>query len=132
MRKNNKSTQSLCESSESSLNLVYLINILFCMWRLQVNSSICRTYTVNRCRRQLSLVSNAQTPLFLFCSLAVLDPRVGHTMDVLSPFIPVLCPPLLPVIVDLSLARTNSQQIEVMEFEQKCLRPTTGLDSEEN
>jgi len=27
----------------------------------------------------------------LFCSLAVLDPRVGHTMDVLSPFITVLC-----------------------------------------
>ena len=27
----------------------------------------------------------------LFCYLAVLDPRVGHTMDVLSPFIPVLC-----------------------------------------
>ena len=27
----------------------------------------------------------------LFCSLAVLSPRVGHTMDVLSPFIPVLC-----------------------------------------
>jgi len=23
--------------------------------------------------------------------LAILDPRVGHTMDVLSPFIPVLC-----------------------------------------
>jgi len=27
---------------------------------------------------------------YLFCSLAVLDPRVGHTMDVLSPFISVL------------------------------------------
>jgi len=27
------------------------------------------------------------TTLVLFCSLAVLDPRVGHTMDVLSPFI---------------------------------------------
>ena len=27
----------------------------------------------------------------IFCSLAVLDSRVGHTMDVLSPFIPVLC-----------------------------------------
>ena len=27
----------------------------------------------------------------LFSSLAVLDPRVGHTMDILSPFIPVLC-----------------------------------------
>ena len=25
------------------------------------------------------------------CSLAVLDPRVGHTMDVLSPFMSVLC-----------------------------------------
>jgi len=27
----------------------------------------------------------------LFCSLAILDPRVGHTMDVLSPFISILC-----------------------------------------
>jgi len=27
----------------------------------------------------------------LLCSLAVLDLRVGHTIDVLSPFIPVLC-----------------------------------------
>ena len=27
----------------------------------------------------------------MFCSLAVLDPRVGRTMDILSPFIPVLC-----------------------------------------
>ena len=27
----------------------------------------------------------------LVCSLAVLYPTVGHTMDVLSPFIPVLC-----------------------------------------
>jgi len=27
----------------------------------------------------------------LFGSLAVLDPRVGHTMDVLSPFISILC-----------------------------------------
>ena len=27
----------------------------------------------------------------LFCSFAVLDPRVGHSMDVLSPFISVLC-----------------------------------------
>ena len=27
----------------------------------------------------------------LFCSVAVLDPRVGHTMDVLSPFISIPC-----------------------------------------
>jgi len=35
---------------------------------------------------------SVRSPLFtrslvLFCSLAVLDPRVGHTMDVLSPFL---------------------------------------------
>jgi len=30
-------------------------------------------------------------PPILFCFLAVFDPRVGHTMDVLSPFVPVLC-----------------------------------------
>jgi len=29
--------------------------------------------------------------IYRFCCLAVLDPTVGHTMDVLSPFIPVLC-----------------------------------------
>ena len=47
-----------------------------------------------------------RTSALLFCSLAVLDPRVGHTTDVLSPFISVLshydwlfpgepCPPAL-------------------------------------
>ena len=34
--------------------------------------------------------TNYQFQTVLFCSLAVLDPRVGHTLDVLSPFIPVL------------------------------------------
>jgi len=29
--------------------------------------------------------------VLLFCSLAVLNPRVGHTMDALSPFISVFC-----------------------------------------
>jgi len=29
--------------------------------------------------------------MFSSCSLAVLDPRVGHTMDILSPFISVFC-----------------------------------------
>jgi len=29
----------------------------------------------------------------LYCSLAVLDPRVGHTMDVHSSFISALCYP---------------------------------------
>jgi len=34
--------------------------------------------------------THTDTPV-LFCSLAFLDPRVGHIMDLLSPFIPVLC-----------------------------------------
>jgi len=29
--------------------------------------------------------------VLFFFSVAVLDPRVGHTVDVLSPFISVLC-----------------------------------------
>ena len=39
-------------------------------------------------------LTGRQIPLVLavlFYYLAVLDPRVGHTMDVLSPFIPVFC-----------------------------------------
>ena len=39
----------------------------------------------------ISLTSTWFVILILRCSLAVLDPRVGHTMDVLSPSIPVLC-----------------------------------------
>ena len=33
----------------------------------------------------------ASLSVVLFCSSAVLDPRIGHTVDVLSPFISVLC-----------------------------------------
>jgi len=34
-----------------------------------------------------STVCDKPHRLYLFCSGAVFDPRVGHTMDVLSPFI---------------------------------------------
>jgi len=36
-------------------------------------------------------VANLTTVPCDICSLAVPDPRVSHTMDVLSPFIPVRC-----------------------------------------
>jgi len=39
----------------------------------------------------LSIAVHCCINTHLFCSLAVLDPRVGHIMDVLSPFISVLC-----------------------------------------
>ena len=37
-----------------------------------------------------SFIPGQQHCAELFCSLAVLDPRVGHTMDVLSPFMSML------------------------------------------
>ena len=43
-------------------------------------------HSSNRCSRQTT-----SRPGVLFYSLAVLDPSVGHTMDVLSPFMSVLC-----------------------------------------
>jgi len=45
-----------------------------------------RRQSVERISRQLLTLYAV-----LFCSLAFLDPRVGHTMDVLSPFISILC-----------------------------------------
>ena len=36
-------------------------------------------------------IQPSYTQPVLFCSLAFLDPRVGHTMDVFSPFISILC-----------------------------------------
>ena len=39
----------------------------------------------------LGLVQFRELGDVLFCSLTVLDPRVGHTMNILSPFFFVLC-----------------------------------------
>ena len=72
---------------------------------LQITRRICRLRNFkNRLRfdnriTAMRLVSpfilehgvNVSVASVLFCSLAVLDPRVGHTVDVLSPFISVLC-----------------------------------------
>jgi len=46
---------------------------------------------LRRLLKRLVNISLGMLCSVLFCSLAVLDPRVGHTMNVLSPFIPVLC-----------------------------------------
>jgi len=39
----------------------------------------------------LRVIAQVIMKVNLFCYLAILDSRVGHTMDVLSPFISVLC-----------------------------------------
>ena len=41
------------------------------------------------CRLMSVRQGSARTTSVLFCSLAILDPRVGHTMDVFSPFISI-------------------------------------------
>jgi len=46
---------------------------------------------VSQLRATESEINAAHRAHVMFCFLAVLDPRVGHTMDVLSPFVPVLC-----------------------------------------
>jgi len=43
-------------------------------------------YGINR----ITWAGGTAATFVLFCSLAFLDPRVGHTMDVLSPFISIL------------------------------------------
>jgi len=48
-------------------------------------------YEINTTQQTLSSSNWSIHKHQVLCSLAVLDPRVGHTMDVLSPFIPVLC-----------------------------------------
>ena len=51
-------------------------------------NSTCLIHALQHIIQQVGLIMQLNG---LFCSLAVLDPRVGHTMDVLSPFISILC-----------------------------------------
>ena len=55
------------------------------------NRPMIRLHSTKNMERFSSAVDNNDWSNMFLCSLAVLDPRVGHTMDVLSPFIPVLC-----------------------------------------
>ena len=59
---------------------IHLTLIMECAIQLTVRGTL-----------QMQLLLLQQQTLVQFCSLAVLDPWVGHTMDVLSPFISVLC-----------------------------------------
>jgi len=68
------------------LGLDYDFCFLMILW-----TSVMRLYC-NRRTRNLKMTDSTGLDLgLLLCSLAVLDPRVGHTMDVLSPCISVLC-----------------------------------------
>ena len=58
----------------------------------EVQNNPTKIFVTNEHRSEYNKVCRmSQKKPVLFCSLAVLDRRVGHTMDVLSPFIPVLC-----------------------------------------
>ena len=55
--------------------------------------SLCTSgaWAVYTCSRATASTRPNAVVYVLFCSLAVLDPRVGQTMDVLSPLISILC-----------------------------------------
>jgi len=68
--------------------------ILHCLRRVWTNFLLLTNIPPSKYAQQLADRAAAATyRIFsvLFCSSAVLDPRLGHTTDVLSPFIPVLC-----------------------------------------
>jgi len=48
-------------------------------------------FTINYRHWKQCLGQEWSKPTVLFCSLAILDPRVGHTMDLLSLLVPVVC-----------------------------------------
>jgi len=86
-----------CSAAEQQVVLFIAARILPLWWQLSsdkqiivlwLSCAICRTEVSFCCFR---VGVGTPVPEYLFCSLVVLDPRVGHTMDVLSPFIPVLC-----------------------------------------
>ena len=85
-----RDTRIVCERRENSRerHAYLLLKLFFLNLPLFVNlndtDSLAYKRSLGACYA-LDIVS------YCSCSLAVLDPRVGHTMDVLSPFIPVLC-----------------------------------------
>jgi len=56
----------------------------------------------------------------LFCSLAVLDPTVAHTMDVLSPFVPVLCHSIYLFII--LIDSTTERPVHVLMLSTQAVR----------
>ena len=86
--------QTICKVNlkkilQTALNLLNLKVIVFTLGIISVKLG-----QKNSCTIQILLLAYLRSLHVICscsCSLALLDPRVGHTMDVLSPFIPVLC-----------------------------------------
>ena len=62
------------------------LTVIIQSWRLSIFGHIARMDDDADAKMILTV-----RPPVLFCSLAFLDSKVGHTMDVLSPFISILC-----------------------------------------
>jgi len=69
------------------------------------------------CRNHIFEIGKA----VLFCFLAVLDPKVGHTMDVLSPFISVLCHYSAEAMLPLNIGFTLRRDLAV--FSRSAITP---------
>ena len=86
-------TVRLCFISDTSLftDRLYCIDLFSCIAASLFNKL---TYLLSKSQGpgpHLHMKHGYHASDVLFCSSAVLDPRVRHTMDVLSPFNPVLC-----------------------------------------
>jgi len=83
-------SQSVAVSRMSSEPSRHIFVHLYCSPEIST-----RAASAHSCRTNNTQCSLRQEKLdgrdVLFCSLDVLDPRVGHTTDVLPPFISLLC-----------------------------------------
>jgi len=84
-----KTLVALLRSPDEDLRQVCTVPRCVCML-LSVCLSVCLSH-VCLCVCQGASHSWKSWKSVLFCSLAIVDPRVGHTVDILSPFISVLC-----------------------------------------
>jgi len=73
---------TLCNRAGHYIFALWFLSLFFLLFLSSANLSSRRLDVYHTSTHGVALV---------FCSLAVLNPRVGHTMDVLSPFISILC-----------------------------------------
>ena len=86
------SVAALCVCVCSSVGSAWFaVTLVWCSWTTNAPAVAALVHEWIRCVQSVVTVMMLMMMRWLFCSLAVLDLSVGHTMDVLSPFISVLC-----------------------------------------
>ena len=87
-----RSLSSVLHWQEAHLRLSLAAVFVTCFFvQLSDPVSCCGTQGNCSCFGRCPSIMTVSSCSVLFCSLAFLGPRVGHTMDVLCPFISILC-----------------------------------------